>query len=114
MREKVLLILAAVLCLPSIASSVTMFHGVGATSCGAWTTVRPNGDFYTRGQWALGFLSAAGFYGFNIRGSDSAAIFAYLDKYCLANPLEDFSEGVIALAEELHSRSEKDNQAQKK
>jgi len=53
------------------------------------------------GQWMLGFISAAGYYGKNLRESEGEAFGAWMDNFCTQNPLTTFDEGVKKLVNEL-------------
>jgi hypothetical protein len=78
-----------------------MTYGAGTQSCGAWIEARRKGEHYNMGQWMLGFLSAAGYYGEKMRESESSAMLVWMDNYCQQQPLKDFSDGVKALTNEL-------------
>lgn len=66
--------------------------GMGTDSCGTWTAARH--DLHASGveQWFLGFLSGVGFDAVDgtdpLRRLDAAAVWAWLDSYCQAHPLD--------------------------
>lgn len=73
-------------------------YGAGLKSCGSWVEARNTGDFYTKGQWVLGYLSAYGYYGSeNLKEVDSGAVLTFMDNFCRENPLEDIETGAQAL-----------------
>lgn len=76
-------------------------YGLGANSCGVWIEKRRQNDHFSMAQWMLGYISAAGYFGPDLREGDSAAFVAYMDNYCQANPLHQFAEGVRRLINEL-------------
>ena len=79
-------------------------YGSGVGSCGEWLQERKGNDWYNKGQWMLGFVSAAGYYAnYTLKNTDSKAFVAWMDNYCHAHPLEDFSTGVKSLVEELRT-----------
>ena len=77
-------------------------YGVGARSCGKWLEDRRTGNRYDDVEWLLGWVSAAGQYrDAQLRHSDSAAMPAWVDNYCTANPLDPIYVGAYKLVEEL-------------
>jgi hypothetical protein len=73
--------------------------GAGAQSCGKWLEQRVSNDYFTMGNWALGFLAGAAYYGVNldpIEGIDSQAVAYWLDNYCRADPTARFVEALKA------------------
>ena len=79
-------------------------YGAGVSSCGTWLENRRSPNEFVwmaNGQWIMGWLSAAGHYGTDLKKTDSAAISAWVDNYCKANPLEDLEKAAISLADAL-------------
>jgi hypothetical protein len=76
------------------------YIGAGAETCGFWTEVRrypgnPNDGSIK--QWVLGFISGTALGGFGLdpkwgfdplEGVDAYAVWAWVDNYCRAHPLE--------------------------
>jgi hypothetical protein len=68
--------------------------GTGTASCGSWTALRREGQASLPEQWILGFLSGVGYarvveYGQDpLNGIDANAVWAWVDNYCQANPLD--------------------------
>lgn len=79
-------------------------YGAGIESCGKWLEYRKSDNWYTNGQWVLGWVSAAGYYGSSLRKTDSAAISSWIDNYCAANPLEDLDTASRALVVALRAQ----------
>ena len=94
-----------------LVGSVSVFGGSytlgeGTRSCGEWTQERNEGDWYTKGQWIHGYVSADSFYRdiFDwapAEKPDPAGILAWVDNYCGENPLDLMRDAARALAVEL-------------
>jgi hypothetical protein len=76
--------------------------GSGANSCGSWTAhmleySRPD---LQEAAWVLGFLSGIGYVGKNgdapLDGMDAQGVWAWIDNYCHAHPIENI--GLAAAA----------------
>mgnify|MGYP000073642122 CR=1 FL=1 len=94
--------LSLALLIPVTAVAKYTIYGVGSASCGEWVTDRKNGDWYSKGQWMLGVISAVGYYDvYDLKETDSQAFAVWLDNYCQANPLNQINEGVYDLVREL-------------
>jgi hypothetical protein len=77
--------------------------GAGVASCGKWLADRASGDYYSMGNWALGFLSGVGWssVGYDpLKGLDSHAVAYWLDNYCKAHPTAEFDSALVAFIEE--------------
>jgi hypothetical protein len=74
--------------------------GSGTISCGTWTASRREGRALLPEQWILGFLSGIGYEsegGDNpLNGVDANAVWAWMDNYCRANPLDDVAKAGAA------------------
>jgi len=91
----VLLILAVFAVAPSSAQEYTAI-GLGNSSCGSWTAARRDKVALPYQQWVIGFLSGIGYAkpyaGLDpLKGLDGNAVYAWVDNYCGANPLNDIS-----------------------
>lgn len=81
-----------------------VIYGAGNSSCGRWLEDRKSDDWFGKGQWMLGFISAASVFDVvDLKRSDSAAFAAFADKYCTEHPLDQFSDAVRALLLELRT-----------
>jgi hypothetical protein len=79
-------------------------YGVGTQSCGTWLAARKQQTDYASMvylNWVLAWLSAAGYYGADLRHTDSNAVAAWLDKYCRENPLNYIKDAAPSLVDEL-------------
>ena len=105
------LILAAVLMTGDAATARdVLVNGSGTNLCGSWTTnarvvvpgqpITPSGLSYMRqGEWVLGFLAGAAVMGGDLNplnGTDTDGVFAWIDNYCGAHPLEMISDAAHA------------------
>jgi hypothetical protein len=69
--------------------------GTGNDSCGTWTADRRVGGRAAGQdqQWILGFLSGISYEGSEdvdtLKGMDAEGVFAWMDNYCQAHPIED-------------------------
>ena len=77
--------------------------GNGTGSCGAWTADRrrPMGLVaQAEEQWILGFLSGVGYESQDtidpLNNVDAEAVWAWMDNYCLAHPLERIMQAAEA------------------
>ena len=77
--------------------------GAGTDSCGSWTALRRQSEFAAvqPAEWILGFLSGVGFRGVPGRDDplnnvDARAVWAWVDNYCLAHPLENIEQAGAA------------------
>jgi hypothetical protein len=78
--------------------------GAGTASCGTWTSWRAqqanHPDHYVFEQWALGFISGTAYEGAAsldpLSGLDAEAVWAWIDNYCRANPLEEVFDAAAA------------------
>lgn len=78
--------------------------GAGTTSCGTWLENRGLSDhalWRMQQQWVLGWLSATGHYRVRLKDTDAAAVAAWLDRYCAANPLESLDKAAPSLVRAL-------------
>ncbi|KAB7678716.1 hypothetical protein [Plesiomonas shigelloides] len=85
----------------TLANDYTIY-GEGNRSCGEWTSERASGNWHSKGQWMLGVISAVNYYYiYELEKTDSQAFAAWMDNYCEAHPLDEFSKGVFSLIDEL-------------
>jgi hypothetical protein len=76
--------------------------GSGVESCGTWTASRRQSEFAAiqPAQWILGFLSGAGYMSSEgvdpLNRVDAQAVWAWVDNYCLAHPLESIEQAGVA------------------
>lgn len=86
------------------------YFGVGGDSCGRWMDARKAGDTSRHGSWLLGYLSALNLWGViggkdALAGSDADGLYAWMDGYCQAHPLDSIAVGAGDLARELDKRA---------
>ncbi len=78
-------------------------YGAGTNSCGEWVEARKGGDWYSMGQWMLGFVSAATYEGRNLRDTKSVSLALWMDNYCQSHPLDIIAEATVKLVVELEN-----------
>jgi len=80
-------------------------YGSGLDSCGSWVKWRKTkSGWHQDGQWVNGFVSAAGYFGKELKEVDSDAMLVFMDNYCQQNPLNEIGDGAKALVRELESK----------
>ena len=81
--------------------------GEGVNSCGEWTSQRA-GKTEFAATWVLGFVSAYNRYVPDVssiaKGTDAQGIWAWVDNYCAANPINDIDDAAGALVTFLKNR----------
>jgi hypothetical protein len=86
-------------------NDVLTIAGVGDASCGTWTARRAQGRPHAWGyeQWLMGFLTGASVYGkpgLNpMGGVDHDGVWAWVDNYCRAYPLNYLSRAGSAFVQ---------------
>jgi hypothetical protein len=89
-----------------------MYLGAGVKSCGTWTQERRNSvtsGYYE--QWVAGFLTAVNLtIGQQLKidlleRTDQKGIYAWIDNYCVAHPLNTIVEGADVLGAELITKA---------
>ncbi len=77
-------------------------YGVGTNSCEVWTHERSGADGPLYGQWALGWVSAAGTYrDVDLVQLDGRKILDRIDKYCQDHPKDSIRQAAVALVDQL-------------
>ena len=92
--KTLLTIAVAIWCTAALAQESTAVLGNGTISCGKWLQDNQGWPAIANKAWVLGYLTGANAYNsINDRdisaGKDTAALTAWIDNYCRANPLED-------------------------
>ena len=125
-RICLLALLATVLCLSDLeAKDYWAIKGDGKQSCGAWTKAQAHRpqvgadgimpvtfadmELSTQLSWVQGFLSAFNYYDSKsvdvANGIDPNGVFAWIDNYCAAHPLDTIATAAIELISELSKRA---------
>ena len=93
-----MLSIALIASTPAYADGFTAMGAGSGASCGKWLSAREKKDFYALSNWALGFLSGAGWKGNGdaLAGTDNDGVFYWLDNYCRANPTNNFIQALMA------------------
>ncbi|HBE91221.1 MAG TPA: hypothetical protein DDW55_01355 [Gammaproteobacteria bacterium] len=81
------------------ADSVQML-GAGNVTCKEWKSQRETNEYFSAGNWILGFLSGTAWdSGRNILpGQQPKKLFVFVDNYCIASEKETISDAAVALA----------------
>jgi hypothetical protein len=106
-----MVLVVATLSAPTAANAgAATIIGAGALSCGQWLTDRQGQGRYgaeTLEMWITGYLSGVDAYAFHRelrKGADSAGLFAWIDDYCHAHPLDDIAVATDRLIDALKAR----------
>ena len=106
MRSLILATVAVDLFVSNAGASDYTAMGVGTNSCGSWTAARRTPtqiQAVLDETWVQGFLSGVGSIGisqgFNpLNGTDPDGVWAWIDSYCGAHPLDDIAVAAAAFA----------------
>jgi len=84
-------------------------YGPGNDSCGKWLDARakePNYSAFVQvySAWVLGYVTAYGNYGPDLKRTDASAIDAWVDNYCRQNPLDNLNTAAKNLVEALKTK----------
>jgi hypothetical protein len=109
------LALALCLCLLPVVSprcGVVKTIGAGAdSSCGKWLEERRTGNYFSMGNWALGYISGAAIWGDvgdPLGRTDADGVLYWLDNYCNSSPVSPFTDAVNAFIASATSRPSAD------
>jgi hypothetical protein len=109
---KVLIIVWGCVCFAPQALATDTYHilGAGADSCGAWSAQKGTALGNLNNMWILGFVTAVNRYALMIddnvaRGTNAEGLFAWVDNYCRAHPLDNIATATDNLIGELQRRS---------
>jgi len=111
MLRTIVIIFAIITILTEAYGQQVLVVGVGNGSCGKWIEDRRSAGpsmFITQG-WIAGYLTAYNNYapyanGNVSRGTDVDGLFAWIDRYCRANPLDSIFRASSALILDLEKR----------
>ncbi|MCK1600823.1 hypothetical protein IVB02_05155 [Bradyrhizobium sp. 166] len=86
--------------------------GAGLVSCGEWQKFKTTNDRASLFQiqaWVDGFLSGQNLFAegsdFLVSKPNSTALYAWIDNYCAANPLDTIAKATVSLRGELETRA---------
>jgi hypothetical protein len=99
MRKYLFALLLITVAAQATADSVQML-GAGNVTCKEWKSLRENNEYFSAGNWMLGFLSGTAWdSGRNIlSGQQQKKLFVFVDNYCIASQKETISDAAVALA----------------
>jgi len=117
------MIVTLMLCFEAEAKDGFVSYGWGIKSCGVWTkdqaerlSIGADGNMPSKfgsniapqTQWVVGFISAFNYYkgatADVTNGTDMNGVFAWIDNYCAAHPLDPIAKATMALIDELSQR----------
>lgn len=101
---KKLLFAFIALCFLSLSAHTYTIFGYGNKSCGNWIEARKNRNEFEQVHWILGYVSAAGYFGENLKDTEYYAMTSWMDNYCQKNPLKSLENGTIQLINALKIR----------
>ena len=84
------------------ADSVKMM-GAGNVTCKEWAQLRASTEYFSAGNWVLGFLSSTAWNtGDNIlSGKKADGLFMAIDKYCSEMPKQTIADAAVELTSHL-------------
>ena len=99
MHKYLLILLLFTVAAPATADSIQML-GAGNVTCKEWKSQRETNEYFSAGNWILGFLSGTAWdSGRNIlSGQQPKKLFVFVDNYCIASKKETISDAAVALA----------------
>ena len=85
------------------ASAAVRMMGAGNVTCKEWTQLRSSTDYFSAGNWILGFLSSTSWNTGNdiLAGKEAESLFAVIDKYCANTPEMTIADAAVDLATHL-------------
>lgn len=104
--KKIITAIAILMVMNPAYSAIT--SGTGNDSCGSWLSERKFNQAGLSEQWVLGWVSAFDFICMKektaLNGVNAESIWAYIDKYCRENPLNNVVDGAMALINKTHGK----------
>jgi len=82
------------------ATSAVRMMGAGNVSCTEWAQLRSSNEYFSAGNWMLGFLSSTAWNtGTDILASKNTEIlFKLVDEYCTKMPQQTIADAAVELA----------------
>jgi len=91
---------------PALARPYYAIMGAGLEYCGAWTGARQQNEAELPEHWLLGYLSGIGSESVSgtdpLKSMDAEAVFAWVDNYCRAHPLDTIERAGGSFARQHH------------
>jgi len=109
MRRPLTGLLFLILSLPAGADDINML-GAGKLSCREWQTLRSGNEYFSAGNWVLGFLSGSAWDSGQdlLAGQKPERLFVFIDNWCTPQPDRTVSDAAVALAYHLLETSAPD------
>ena len=95
-----LLLLAASLSISTASIASVKMMGAGNVTCKEWTALRASTEYFSAGNWILGFLSSTAWNsGEDILAASKAdSLFNSVDGYCSKYPKQTIADAAVELA----------------
>ncbi|HEC27811.1 MAG TPA: hypothetical protein ENI67_10485 [Gammaproteobacteria bacterium] len=103
MKSKILTgLLLAAISLPAYTATVRMM-GAGNVTCKEWTQLRTSMEYFSVGNWVLGFLSSTAWNtGKDILSAKKAdTLFGAVDEFCSKETDQSIADAAVELADQL-------------
>jgi hypothetical protein len=96
----VLLLLGTLLSISTTSIASVKMMGAGNVTCKEWTTLRASTEYFSAGNWVLGFLSSTAWSsGEDILAASKAdGLFNAVDGYCSKHPKQSIADAAVELA----------------
>ena len=98
-----LLLLSLSLSVSSTSVASVKMMGAGNVTCKEWTALRASSEYFSAGNWILGFLSATALNSGEdiLTASKADGLFNTVDGYCSKYPKQTISDAAVELANHL-------------
>ncbi len=95
-------LLLAFVSLPAYSATVRMM-GAGNVSCKEWAQLRTSTEYFSAGNWLLGFLSATAWNsGKDILSTKKAeTLFNAVDEFCSKEPDQSIADAAVGLSDQM-------------
>ncbi len=99
-------LLLAAISLPASTATVRMM-GAGNITCKEWTELRASTEYFSAGNWILGFLSSTAWNtGDNIlAGKKADKLFGAVDEFCSKEKGQSIADAAVALTSQMLEHS---------
>ncbi|MCK5359446.1 MAG: hypothetical protein KAJ95_02405 [Gammaproteobacteria bacterium] len=109
MKTRILTLLLGILLSTNTSAELTSVNmlGAGKVSCKEWQSQRATTEYFSAGNWILGFLSATAWStGEDILTASKAdALFNAIDGYCEKHPKQSIADAAMELVDHLRDKT---------
>lgn len=84
----------------SVSADTVRMMGAGNVSCKEWSQLRVSTEYFSAGNWILGFLSSTAWTTGNdiLSGKKADILFTAIDDFCTKMPEQTIAEAAVELA----------------